>query len=89
MVTLKVIKNFNDLVAKVRRLAGEKFEVNNERAKILADHPAKIVEIERIVKEESVSLSEMSYKELQKMAKERGLKSVGVKKEELVNILSK
>lgn len=88
-VKVQALVVFNDLVENTKREKGDAFYCTPKRANFLATFVryGKTFPLVEILKTDT-PLSELTYKELQAMAKEKGIKSVGIKKEELVKLLS-
>jgi len=82
-ILLRVRKMFDDIQNdSKRRRVGEKFWTSKERAEELLKK--RLVEI--LDMKESVNLEELSYKELQEMAKGKGIPA-NQKKDELIKAL--
>lgn len=87
---LKVIRQFKDKQNKNKlRPIGEIFEVSDERGQEILAHKLKLVEVIEEVKStpETNDISELSYIELKKLAKERGI-NANQKKTILIELLS-
>ena len=90
MIKLETLKNFHDVYNNKVRAIGEVFFAPEERAKVLLNHELKLVRLvdvpQKKTKTETILLS-LTYKELQKLASDKGIKSVGVKKDKLIEQL--